>query len=327
MKNNTIVLYKSLDGKVELATPIDGDTVWLTVNQMSRLFNRDVSNIRKHIKSAFDDGELDFDSNVRELSLDSAKQGVNTYSLDVVISVGYRVKSQRGVEFRIWATKILREYVTKGFAMDDDRLKSGGDKSQVYFEELLARIRDIRASEKNFWRKVLDIYATSVDYDPRSQTSLEFFKTVQNKMHHAVHGRTAAEVIFDRVDANKENVGLTNFRGRVPTRHETEIAKNYLTEQELDVMNRMVNAYLDVAEIQALSRTPMTMTDWKKELDGFLTMTRKKILDNAGSVSHAQALEKAHREYDKYMQTHLTEAEQDYLAALESEAKKIEKLG
>lgn len=230
---------------------------------------------------------------------------------DAIIAVGYRINSKKSTEFRIWATKVLKEYMVCGFALNDERLKNNGE--SLYFEELIARIRDIRSSEKVFWRKVLDIYATSIDYKPKNKLLINFFKTVQNKMHYATYGNTAAEVIFNRVDSEKENLRLTNFRGNYPTKSEIEIAKNYLTEEELNILNRMVSTYLDVAEINVLDRHPMTMQNWIDELDSFLKMTRKDILKDGGKVSHEQALKKAHEEYDKYMQKHLTTAEQDYL--------------
>ena len=254
---------------------------------------------------------------------DGKNYNVLHYNLDAIIAVGYRINSKKATEFRIWATKVLKEYMTKGFALDDEKLKNNG--TNPYFEELLARIRDIRSSEKIFWRKILDIYATSIDYNPKDKLSIEFFKTVQNKMHYATHGNTAAEVIFTRVDAEKDYLGLTNFKGKYPTKSETEIAKNYLTEEELNILNRMVTAYLDVAEINALSRHPMTMQNWIDELDSFLKMTRKDILEDSGKISHEQALKKAHEEYDKYMQTHLTTAEQDYLEILNKEIEEIDK--
>ena len=254
---------------------------------------------------------------------DGKKYNVSHYNLDTIIAVGYRINSKKATEFRIWATRVLKEYMIKGFTLNDERLKNNGE--SPYFEELLARIRDIRSSEKIFWRKVLDIYATSIDYDPKNKLSIDFFKTVQNKMHYATHGHTAAELIFTRVDSVKENLGLTNFKGKYPTRNETEIAKNYLTEEELNILNRMVSAYLDVAELNALDKHPMTMQDWVNELDTFLKMTRKDILSNSGTISHKKALEKAHKEYDKYMQNHLTIAEKDYLDMLNKEVSEIEK--
>lgn len=254
---------------------------------------------------------------------DGKNYNVLHYNLDAIIAVGYRINSKKATEFRIWATKILKEYMTKGFTLNDERLKNNG--TSPYFEELLARIRDIRSSEKVFWRKVLDIYATSIDYNPKDKLSIDFFKTVQNKMHYATHGNTAAEVIFTRVDSKKENLGLTNFKGNYPTKSETEVAKNYLTEEELNILNRMVSAYLDIAEINALDRHPMTMQDWINELDSFLKMTRKDILKDSGKISHEQALKKAHEEYDKYMQIHLTTAEQDYLNILNKEIEELNK--
>lgn len=223
--------------------------------------------------------------------------------------------------FRIWANKLIRDYLIKGYNLDDERFKNNG--GGVYFEEVLEKIRDIRSSEKVFWRKILDIYATSVDYDAKEEVTKEFFKTVQNKMHYAVHGNTAAEVVFNRVDSEKENIGLTNFKGTMPTKAETEIAKNYLSEEEIQVLNRLVSAYLDVAEIKALRRKAMTMNDWVKELDSFLKMTDNEILNYKGTVSHKEALEKAHEEYDKYMQTHLTQAEKDYLEIMGEDIKKL----
>ena len=284
------------------------------------------NNISIHLKNIFGEGELEKNSVVKKFlttASDGKKYNVLHYNLDAIIAVGYRINSKKATEFRIWATKVLKEYMIKGFALNDERLKNNGE--SPYFEELLARIRDIRSSEKVFWRKVLDIYATSIDYNPNDKLSINFFKTVQNKMHYATHGNTAAEVIFYRVDSKKDYLGLTNFKGNYPTKSETEIAKNYLTDEELNILNRMVSAYLDVAEINALDRHPMTMQDWIDELDSFLKMTRKDILKDNGSISHEQALKKAHEEYDKYMQTHLTDAEQDYLDILNKEIEEIEK--
>ena len=255
----------------------------------------------------------------------TAKDGKNYktkfYNLALIIAVGYRVKSIRGTQFRIWANKLIKEYLIKGYNLNSERFKNNG--GGVYFEELLEKIRDIRSSEKVFWRKILDIYATSVDYDAKNELTREFFKTVQNKMHYAVHGNTAVEVIFNRVDSNKENIGLTNFKGNMPTKAETEIAKNYLSEKELQILNRMVSAYLDVAEINALNMHPMTMKDWTKELDSFLTMTHKDILNHKGKVSHEETLKKAHEEYDKYMKNHLTQAEKDYLEIMGEDIRKL----
>ena len=321
---NNIIIYTTDDGQVKIEVRLEDENVWLTQNVMAELFDTTRNNITMHIKNIFAEGELE-EKSVSKESLLTAKDGKNYktkfYNLDVIISVGYRVKSIRGTQFRIWANKLIKEYLIKGYNLDSDRMKNndGG----VYFEELLEKIRDIRSSEKVFWRKILDIYATSIDYDANNELTKQFFKTVQNKMHYAVHGNTAAEVIYNRVDSNKENIGLTNFKGDIPTKAETEVAKNYLTEKELQILNRMVSAYLDVAEINALSMHAMTMKDWTNELDSFLKMTRKDILSGKGTVSHEKALEKAHKEYDKYMQTHLTKAEKDYLRILGEDIKKL----
>ncbi|MCI9015627.1 MAG: virulence RhuM family protein [Clostridia bacterium] len=323
-QNNDIIFYTTDDGQVKIEVRLEDENVWLTQNAMAELFDTTKQNISLHIKNIFEEKELNENSVVKE-NLTTASDGKNYktkfYNLDLIISVGYRVKSIRGTQFRIWANKLIKEYLIKGYNLNVDRFKNNG--GGVYFEEVLEKIRDIRSSEKVFWRKILDIYATSIDYDARDEKTKEFFKTVQNKMHYAVHGNTAAEVIFNRVDSEKENIGLTNFRGNSPTRAETEIAKNYLSEKELDLLNRMVSAYLDVAEINALNMHAMTMKDWIKELDGFLTMTHKEILEGAGKISHEKALEKAHKEYDKYMKTHLTQAEKDYLEIMGEDIKKL----
>ena len=325
MKNN-ILIYASNDGNIKVDVNIQNEDIWMSQDVIANLYDTTKNNISMHLKNIFDEGELEKDSVVKKLlttASDGKKYNVLHYNLDAIIAVGYRINSKKATEFRIWATKILKEYMSKGFALNDERLKNNG--TSPYFEELLARIRDIRSSEKVFWRKVLDIYATSIDYNPKDKLSIDFFKTVQNKMHYATHGNTAAEVIFNRVNSEKENLGLTNFKGDYPTKNETEIAKNYLTEEELNILNRMVSAYLDVAEINALDRHPMTMQNWIDELDSFLRMTRKDILKDGGKVSHEQALKKAHEEYDKYMQTHLTTAEQDYLDILNKEIEEIDK--
>ena len=323
-ENNKIIIYTSDDGQVKIEVRLEDENVWLTQNAMAELFDTTRNNITIHIKNIFEEGELE-ESSVSKESLLTAKDGKNYktkfYNLDLIISVGYRVKSIRGTQFRIWANKLIKEYLIKGYNLNSERFKNNG--GGVYFEELLEKIRDIRSSEKVFWRKILDIYATSVDYDAKNELTREFFKTVQNKMHYAVHGNTAAEVIFNRVDSNKENIGLTNFKGKMPTKAETEIAKNYLSEKELQILNRMVSAYLDVAEINALNMHPMTMKDWTKELDSFLTMTHKDILNHKGKVSHEEALKKAHEEYDKYMQNHLTQAEKDYLEIMGEDIRKL----
>ena len=241
----------------------------------------------------------------------------------MIIAIGYRVKSNRGTQFRIWANSILKEYLVKGYNINIERFKNNGNDS--YFEELLDKIRDIRSSEKVFWRKILDIYSTSIDYNPKEKITIDFFKTMQNKIHFAVSKKTAAEIVFDRVDSNINNIGLTNFKGDMPTKAETEIAKNYLTIEELEILNRLVSAYLDIAEINALKRKTMTMQDWIKELDSFLTMTHNDILKTNGSISHEKALKKAHEEYDKYMKNHLTRAEKDYLEIMNIEMKELDK--
>jgi hypothetical protein len=307
MENNTILIYQAEDGKIKIETRLENETVWLTQEQMAQLFQRERSVITKHLKNIFEEQELDEKSNVQILHISGADRPIKFYNLDVIISVGYRVKSLQGTRFRQWASTRLKEYLIKGFTMNDELLKQNGGGN--YFEELLARIRDIRSSEKVFWRKVLDIYATSIDYDPKSESSILFFQTIQNKMHWAAHGHTAAEIIYHRIDATKPNLGLTTFKGKKPTQQETEIAKNYLNEDELNLLNRMVTAYLELAELQALNRKPMYMNDWIARLDDFLQMTGNTILDHAGSISHEKAVEKAKNEYQKFI--HL--AQQDSL--------------
>ncbi|MBO5413958.1 MAG: virulence RhuM family protein [Clostridia bacterium] len=290
--------------------------------QIGKLFEKAKSTINEHIKNIYEERELKEEETMRKFgNTEFSTKPTNYYNLEMIIAIGYRVKSVRGTQFRIWANNILKNYLVKGYNLNVKRFKNNG--GGVYFDEVLEQIRDIRSSEKVFWRKVLDIYATSIDYDPKEEITKEFFRTIQNKMHYAVHGNTAAEVIFNRVDSEKENIGLTSFQGNMPTKAETEIAKNYLTLEELDVLNRLVSAYLDVAEINALRRKAMTMQDWIKELDSFLTMTHNDILNNKGKISHKQALEKAHEEYDKYMKTHLTRAEKDYLEIMGEDIKKL----
>ena len=324
-EQNNFIMYTTDDGKVDIEVRLEDENVWLTQNSMAELFDTTRNNITMHIKNIFEEGELQ-ESSVSKESLLTAKDGkkykTKFYNLDLIISVGYRVKSVRGTQFRIWANKLIKEYLIKGYNLNVKRFKNNG--GGEYFEEVLEKIRDIRSSEKVFWRKILDIYATSVDYDAKNEQTREFFKTVQNKMHYAVHGNTAAEVIFNRVDSKKENIGLTNFKGNMPTKAETEIAKNYLSEKELDLLNRMVSAYLDVAEINALNMHAMTMKEWVRELDRFLTMTHKDILEGTGTISHEEALEKAHEEYDKYMKNHLTQAEKRLLRNTGRRYKKIE---
>ncbi len=317
---SNFLLYKTDDGQVAIDVILENDTVWLTANRIAVLFDRDEKTIRKHINNVFEEGELDRENNTQKMRVDGVKQPVPFYNLDVIISVGYRVKSVRGTQFRQWATKRLNEYIRKGFTMDDDRLKELGGGG--YFKELLERIRDIRASEKVFYRQVLDIYATSIDYDPRAEISIEFFKKVQNKIHYAVHGNTAAEVIYYRADAEKEFMGLHSFRGDRPHLKDTEIAKNYLDEKELRAMGQIVSGYLDFAERQAEREQPMTMQDWATHLDSILTSTGEKLLKGSGSISHTQAIDKAHEEYKKYQERTLSEVEKDYLNTVNELAKK-----
>ena len=296
----------------------------LVHGQMAELFQRERSGITKHIKNVFAEGEVDEKSNVKNIHIANSDKPVAYYSLDVIISVGYRVKSLRGTQFRIWANSILKEYLIKGFAMNDELLKQAGGGN--YFDELMDRIRDIRSSEKVFWRKVLDIYATSVDYDPRTESSVLFFKTVQNKMHWAAHGQTAAEKIFYSVDSSKPNMGLHSFSGNHPTQSDALIAKNYCTEDELLALNDIVSAYLDLAEMQARRRIPMYMSDWIDTLDGFLKLSKHEILTHAGKISAATAEKKAKEEYRKYKElqsAELSRGEKDYIAALESAEQKL----
>lgn len=304
MGNSNIVMYTTEDGLTKIEVTFENDTVWLSLEQMAELFQRDKSTVSRHIKNIFSEGELKQEATVAKFAtvqMEGNRQvtrDIEYYNLDVIISVGYRVKSLRGTQFRIWASSVLKEYMKKGFALDDDRLKRLGGGN--YFDELLARIRDIRSSEKVFWRKVLEIYATSIDYDPRTESSVLFFKQVQNKMHWAAHKHTAAEIVFERADAEKKNMGLTSWEGKQIKRSDTEIAKNYLTSQELDALNKIVSAYLDIAEVRALAHEPMYMKDWLETIDDYLKMTRRDILATKGRVTHQQAISKAHTEYEKY---------------------------
>jgi len=289
------------------------------------LFQKSRSTINEHIINIYNEGELEKEPTLRKIgNSDFSTKPTNYYNLDVIISVGYRVKSHQGTKFRQWATSRLKEYIVKGFTMNDELLKQAGGGN--YFDELLARIRDIRSSEKVFWRKILDIYATSIDYDSSLEMSVLFFKTVQNKMHWAAHGQTAAEVIYQRVDSTKSNLGLSNYKGTKPTKQETEIAKNYLTEPELNILNRIVTAFLEIGEIQALDQTPMYMKDWIEQLDNFLKMTKKNILNHAGTTSHKQALQKAHSEYKKYKElrkNEISEVEKDFIKQIGNTTKKL----
>ncbi|MBN2893426.1 MAG: virulence RhuM family protein [Bacteroidales bacterium] len=323
--NSEILIYKTEDGKIKIETHLENETVWLNIDQIAELFQKSRSTINEHILNIYKESELDKDNTVRKIgNSDFSTKPTNFYNLDVIISVGYRVKSQRGVHFRKWATSVIKEYMIKGFAINDELLMQTGGGN--YFDELLARIRDIRSSEKVFWRKILDIYSTSIDYDPKTDQSLLFFKTVQNKMHWASHGKTAAETIYSRVNSDEKNIGLTNFKGEIPTKKETEIAKNYLNQEELNILNRLVTAYLEVAEIQALNRVPMYMNDWIKQLNSFLSMTGKEILQHSGTISHQKAIEKAHTEYAKYKEktkNELSQVEKDFIKQIEEKTERI----
>ncbi len=300
-RGGDFLLYQTEDGRTRVEVRFEGETAWLSLTQMAELFQRDKSVISRHIKNVFEEEELQRESVVAE-SATTASDGktyqVEYFNLDVIISVGYRVKSHRGTQFRIWATQRLREYIVKGFTLDDERLKRAGGGN--YFDELLARIRDIRSSEKVFWRKVLEIYATSIDYDPRAEATQQFFATVQNKMHWAAHGHTAAEVVAARADASQPNMGLTSWSGDVPRKADVGVAKNYLAHDELEVLNRIVNFYLEFAELQAMRRKPMYMADWIQKLDDFLRLSEREILDHAGKVTHDEAVAKAELEYERF---------------------------
>lgn len=328
--NGSIILYQTEDGKSRIEVTLCNDTVWLTADQMAELFQRNKSTISRHIKNVFEDGELNPDSTVAFFATvqnegnRSVERNLAYYNLDMIISVGYRVKSHRGVQFRIWATQVLREYLVKGFAMNDDLLKRAGGGN--YFDELLSRIRDIRSSEKVFYRKILEIYALSIDYDPRTETTMQFFKTVQNKMHFSVHGHTAAEIIYERANAEKDFMGLTSWTGALPKRTDVEIAKNYLSSDELDTLNRIVSLYLDFAELQAKSHKPMYMKDWIQKLDDFLKFSGKELLSHAGKISAELAKQKADTEYDKFKERtaySLSPVEIHFLENFEKEQKKL----
>lgn len=323
---NNILIFKTEDEQISVDVRIHNESVWLTLEQMAALFEKNKSTVSRHIKNIFEEGELEPKATVAKFAtvqLEGEREvtrELDYYNLDVIISVGYRVKSQRGVQFRQWATKRLNEYIRKGFTMDDERLKNLGGGG--YFKELLERIRDIRASEKVFYRQILDIYATSIDYDPKAEISVDFFKKVQNKVHYAVHGQTAAEVIYNRADSEKEFMGLTSFKGDRPHLSDVKIAKNYLDEKELRSLGQLVSGYLDFAERQAVREQTMTMKDWSEHLDRILTMSGEQLLVGAGSVSHAQAIDKATEEYKKYQQKTLSNVEKDYLEAIKMLEKK-----
>ena len=330
MDNGHIILFQTQGGETKIEVRLANESVWLTADQMAELFQRNKSTISRHIKNIYESAELEqnrtvaFFATVQNEGDRKVERNIAYYNLDMIISVGYRVNSHRGVQFRQWATQVLKEYMIKGFALNDDLLKNAGQGN--YFDELLARIRDIRSSEKVFYRKVLEIYALSIDYDPRTSITQKFFKTVQNKMHFAAHGHTAAEVIYDRANAEKDFMGLTTWRGAMPTRHEAEIAKNYLSEEEVDMLNRIVNLYLDFAELQAKSHVPMYMKDWIQKLDDFLKLSGKELLTHAGSVSAEVAKLKANEEYDKFReraQYQLSPVEIHFLEVFEAEQKRL----
>ena len=321
-----IIIYQTEDGLTKINVNLQNETVWLSLDQMAELFQRDKSTISRHIKNVFNEGELSKNSvvaNYATTASDGKTYQVEYYNLDVIISVGYRVKSLRGTQFRIWANSVLKEYIIKGFAMDDERLKgnSGGN----YWKELLDRIRDIRSSEKVLYRQVLDLYATSVDYDPKSETSIQFFKIVQNKLHYAAHGHTAAEVIYERADAERPFMGLTSFAGELPALKDIGIAKNYLNEDELKILNNLVSGYFDLAEISAIEHRPMYMSDYIEQLDSILVSGNRKFLEGAGSVSHDQAMKKAKEEYRKYQEIILSPVEEEFLKSIKGISKEVKK--
>lgn len=327
--DNNIIIFKTEDEQIKVDVRFYDESVWLTIDQMAALFERDKSTISRHIKNVYSDKELLPEATVAKFATvqiegdREVERNLDYYNLDVIISVGYRVKSLRGTQFRQWATKRLNEYIRKGFTMDDERLKNLGGGG--YWKELLERIRDIRASEKVFYRQVLDIYATSIDYDPKAEISVEFFKKVQNKIHYAVHGQTAAEVIYNRADSEKEFMGLTSFKGNRPHLSDAVIAKNYLDEKELRSLGQIVSGYLDFAERQAEREEVMTMKDWAEHLDRILTMSGEQLLIGAGSISHTQAINKATEEYKKYQSRTLSEVEKDYLDTIKAIEDKVEK--
>ena len=324
--NGEIIIYQGKDGLTKIDVKMENETVWLTLDQMATLFDRNKSTISRHIKSIFEEGELTRNAvvaNFATTAADGKTYQVDYYNLDVIISVGYRVKSIIGTHFRQWATKRIKEYMIKGFTMDDERLKNLGGGN--YWKELLDRIRDIRSSEKVLYRQVLDLYATSVDYDPKSPESITFFKIVQNKLHFAAHGHTAAEVIYERVDSEKPFMGLTSFAGDMPTAKDVKIAKNYLEPDELKVLNNLVSGYFDFAEIQAMRKRPMYMNDYITQLDNILGSTGEMLLTDAGKISHEQAMEKAMTEYRKYQEKTLTEVEKAYLETIKMLGEKTSK--
>ncbi len=330
-KQNTgdIIIYQTEDGLTKINVKLDNDTVWLNQQQMAELYQSSRTNVVEHIKHIYEEGELSEESTCRkfrQVRLEGNRE-VNRelpfYNLDMIISLGYRIKSAIATRFRIWATQRLKEYMIKGFTMDDERLKGNGGGN--YWKELLDRIRDIRSSEKVLYRQVLDLYATSVDYNPKSDESILFFKMVQNKLHYAAHGHTAAEVIYERANAEKPFMGLTTFSGELPALKDIGIAKNYLKENELKILNNLVSGYFDIAEINALEHKPLYMSDYIRQLDSVLTSGNRPLLEGSGSVSHAQALEKATSEYRKYKNNTLSPVEEAYLETVKETAKLVKK--
>lgn len=328
---NEIIIYQTQDGQTKIDVRLENETVWLTQNQMAELFQTTKQNVSLHIKNIFEEGELSENSTVKDyLTVQQegnrkVSRNISHYNLDVIISVGYRVKSLRGTQFRIWATQVLKEYMKKGFALNDDLLKQAGGGG--YWKELLERIRDIRSSEKVFYRQILDIYATSTDYNPNAEETKLFFKVVQNKMHFAAHGHTAAEIVYLRADSTKNNMGLTVFKGNHPKKDEVTVAKNYLDEKELNILNRITSAYLEFAELQAIRQIPMTMKDWILKLDDFIKMTGSELLSNPGKISKLEAENKALAEYAKYKETikdELSEVEKHFLASVKQTQKQLE---
>ena len=319
-----ITLYTTEDGLTKINVQLENETVWLTIDQMAELFNKGRSTINEHVLNIYSENELTESDTMRKIgNSDFSTKPTNFYNLDVIISVGYRVKSVQGTRFRQWATQRLKEYIVKGFTMDDERLKNLGGGN--YWKELLDRIRDIRSSEKVMYRQVLELYATATDYDPKSDQSLTFFKIVQNKLHYAAHGKTASEVIYMRVDSDKPFAGLTNFKGEQPTQAEAMIAKNYLEEKELKVLNNLVAAYFDLAELNAIEEREMRMSDYIRELDNIMSYTGRKVLDGAGTISHNQAHDKAVEEYKKYNAKTLSSVEKEYLNVIGNLEKKAKK--
>lgn len=309
-----VIVYQTVDGQTHVDVRFENETVWLSQAQIATLYQRDRTVIGRHIRNIFFENELDEKSNVQNLHFAHSDKPISFYSLDVIIAVGYRIKSPQGTQFRQWATSRLKEYMTKGFTMDDERLKKLGGGN--YWKELLDRIRDIRSSEKVMYRQVLDLYATSIDYDPKSTETTRFFKIVQNKLHFAAHGHTAAEVIYQRADAEKPFMGLKSFSGSLPTQKDIGVAKNYLEADELKVLNNLVSGYFDFAELQAIRHKPMRMNDYIRQLDSILSSTSEKVLSSGGTISHEQALKKAQEEYRKYQKKTLSPVEEAYLQAI-----------